>query len=92
MSVERRRVFYRGRVQGVGFRYTAQRVAAGFAVAGYVRNLDNGGVEVVAEGEPDEISAFLDSISRTMGAKIHEARVEIEPPSPQPLAGFSIRF
>jgi acylphosphatase len=92
MSVERRRAFYRGRVQGVGFRYTAQRLAARFAVAGHVRNLDDGGVEVVAEGEPDEISAFLDSIAQTMGSRIHEARVETELLGPQNLTGFIIRY
>jgi acylphosphatase len=92
MPVERRRVLYQGRVQGVGFRYTTQRIALGFAVAGYVRNLDDGRVEVVAEGEPDQISAFLDAVSRAMSGKIHEARVELEPSGQSKLAGFSIRF
>src|SRR5439155_885059 len=42
-----KRVHYSGRVQGVGFRYTAQGLAADYAVAGYVRNLANGDVELV---------------------------------------------
>jgi acylphosphatase len=92
MPVERRRVLYRGHVQGVGFRYTAQRIARGFAVTGTVRNLDDGRVEVVAEGEPDEISAFLEAISQEMAGKIQGASVETEAPGRERLAGFSIRF
>ena len=46
--------FYEGRVQGVGFRYTARRIAAGFDVAGYVRNLADGRVELVASGDDEE--------------------------------------
>ncbi|MFM8807561.1 MAG: acylphosphatase, partial [Chthoniobacterales bacterium] len=55
-------VFYEGRVQGVGFRYTARRVAAGFDVSGYVRNLSDGRVELLASGEPDEVDGFLASL------------------------------
>ena len=46
-------------MQGVGFRYTAHSIARGYKVAGYVRNLPDGRVELVAEGEPREIDAFL---------------------------------
>jgi len=54
----RMQVFYSGRVQGVGFRYTAKSVATGFEVTGTVRNLPDGRVELVAEGAKDELSAF----------------------------------
>lgn len=47
----RRTIWFDGRVQGVGFRYTAVHVAQSFAVTGYVRNLPDGRVELVAEGE-----------------------------------------
>lgn len=59
-SIMRRRlrIFYSGTVQGVGFRYQVQRVAAGYEVTGFVRNLPEGRVEVVAEGEEAELSAF----------------------------------
>jgi acylphosphatase len=49
-SVEARRWFVRGRVQGVGYRYFAQRAAAELGLSGYVRNLDDGRVEVYAAG------------------------------------------
>ena len=55
-NVMARRYFVRGRVQGVGFRYFAQRAAAQVGVGGYVRNLDDGRVEVYAVGTPDQLS------------------------------------
>ncbi|HEV2695401.1 MAG TPA: acylphosphatase [Verrucomicrobiae bacterium] len=51
-------VFYSGRVQGVGFRYTAKTVATGFEITGIVRNLPDGRVELAAEGLRDELDAF----------------------------------
>jgi acylphosphatase len=51
-------VIYSGHVQGVGFRYTAKTVATGFDIAGTIRNLPGGGVELVAEGVPAELDAF----------------------------------
>jgi acylphosphatase len=55
-------VFYSGRVQGVGFRYTVKVTATGFDVTGTVKNLDDGRVELFAEGEKNELDAFLDAI------------------------------
>ena len=51
--------YYTGRVQGVGFRYATKTVATGFEVTGTVRNLDDGRVELVAEGSKEELDAFL---------------------------------
>ena len=55
MTAERRRVVYTGRVHGVGFRFTARRIAGKVPVTGYVRNLPDGRVELLAEGEPKTI-------------------------------------
>ena len=55
-------IFYSGLVQGVGFRYTAKTVAAGFEVVGAVRNLPDGRVELIAEGGRGELEAFRDAI------------------------------
>jgi acylphosphatase len=55
-------IIYSGRVQGVGFRYTAKTVAAGFEIAGTVRNLADGRVELIAEGARGELEAFRDAI------------------------------
>ena len=56
-------IHYSGRVQGVGFRYQTHRVAAGFEVTGTVRNLPNGRVELVAEG--DKIACLVDVVAKT---------------------------
>jgi acylphosphatase len=58
----RMRVYYSGRVQGVGFRYTTKTVATGFEVTGTVRNLADGRVELVAEGEKGELEEFRTAI------------------------------
>ena len=50
---------FSGRVQGVGFRFTVCRIAERFAVTGYVRNLGDGDVELVAEGTAPELSGFI---------------------------------
>ena len=59
---KRAQVLYTGRVQGVGFRYTAREVACGYEVTGFVRNLPDGRVELVAEGDEEEVEAFLQGI------------------------------
>jgi len=87
----RRRVHYSGRVQGVGFRYTCQSVARGHLVVGYVRNLADGGVELVAEGDSTELDNFLAAIQLEMSAYITRVAVEEESPGLDPLVGFSIR-
>lgn len=92
MSEECRRVVYRGRVQGVGFRATARQIARGHAVSGYVRNLDDGRVELLARGEPGAIDAFLGEVARTFGANIRGVDVEpCEAAAPEP-QGFTIRY
>lgn len=67
-------VYYTGRVQGVGFRYTVRTVATGFDVAGTVRNLSDGRVELVAEGSREELESFRRAIqdSEVGGLVRHE--------------------
>lgn len=62
MNRRRVQVLYSGRVQGVGFRYQAKRIAAGFDVVGIVRNLADGRVEIEAEGVVDELKEFLQAV------------------------------
>ena len=55
-GISARRWIVRGRVQGVGFRYFAQREAAELGLTGYARNLDDGRVEVYAAGPEEKLS------------------------------------
>jgi len=62
-NARRRRIStYSGHVQGVGFRYTARTVAAGFEVAGTIRNLPDGRVELVLEGDHAELEAYCQTL------------------------------
>jgi acylphosphatase len=72
-------VAYIGRVQGVGFRYTALHLAKNFAVAGTVRNCDDGSVELIAEGEADQVDGFLAAIMSRMRGYIEEQIVSDVP-------------
>ena len=85
-----RHVFYEGRVQGVGFRYTTRRIATGFEVAGWVRNLPDGRVEMLAAGESDELEAFLQAIRDSeLASFIRNENAEPTTP-PAGLRGFEI--
>ncbi len=85
----RKRVVYHGQVQGVGFRYTVNHLAAGFLVAGHVRNLPDGCVELVAEGLDSEVERFLASVGQGMGHTIERSDQYDEPV--QHVQGFRIR-
>jgi acylphosphatase len=84
-----KRIEYTGRVQGVGFRYQTYSLAQGFRVAGYVRNLPNGNVELVVEGSADQVDQLAETVARRMADYIADARVELEPQ--RGLRGFRIQ-
>ena len=60
--MKRLRAVFRGSVQGVGFRYTVERLARHFSVTGFVKNLRSGQVELVAEGDVDVLKDFLAAV------------------------------
>ena len=71
-STLRTEVLFEGRVQGVGFRYTAQSIAKGYDVVGYVQNLPDGRVKLVAEGARHQIDRFLDDLAGRMEDHIQD--------------------
>jgi acylphosphatase len=85
-----RRVIYSGRVQGVGFRYTVQNLAENRPISGFVRNLPNGTVEVVAEGKPGQVDEFLSAIERRMAGYIQQKMEQEEVSGGH--SGFGIRY
>lgn len=91
MPLERRRIFFSGRVQGVGFRATTTWLARGFDVVGTVRNLHDGRVEVVAEGDPAELDRFVESIRSELGGFIRDLDFSTEPIEVPSFTGFAVR-
>jgi acylphosphatase len=83
-------IYYSGRVQGVGFRYTVRSLAGRFDVTGFVRNLPDGRVHLVAEGAADEVAAFLDAIKTEMAYYIADVK-EIVRPAAGRFSSFEIR-
>lgn len=84
-------VFYEGRVQGVGFRWTVRHIAKGFDVKGWVRNLIDGRVEMQITGSEDEVRAFLEAIAQSeLRAHIRKTS-EDSLPAPVEANGFEIR-
>ncbi len=75
-STERAHVYYSGRVQGVGFRYTAEGIALEIGLVGWVKNLPDGRVEMVCEGSKEDIVSLLDRIQKSVvGPHIKKADV-----------------
>ncbi len=85
-----RRVIYEGRVQGVGFRWTARRIAQGYDVTGWVRNLPDGRVELQIAGEDTEVRSFLKDVRESALAG-HIASEQVEDIDlGKPMRGFQI--
>jgi acylphosphatase len=87
---QQRELYYAGSVQGVGFRYTVRSLARGFEVAGFVRNLSDGRVHLVTEGEAEEVVAFLDAVRAEMGHYISDVEEKVRPAAGR-FQGFEIR-
>ena len=76
-----RRAVVSGRVQGVGFRFFAERSAKKAGVVGWVRNLPDGRVETVVEGSDDAVERYLSEIRRgPLGSRVTDVSVEDRPP------------
>ncbi len=89
--MERQLVYFTGQVQGVGFRYTARRLASRFPVTGYVRNMPDGRVELVVEGAASEVDRFVDELRTTMGSHVRHCDIQRISASGE-FDGFQIRF
>ncbi|MBV8587169.1 MAG: acylphosphatase [Verrucomicrobia bacterium] len=85
-----KRVLYEGRVQGVGFRFRVKEIAQGFDVVGTVQNLADGRVQLMAQGEPDELEAFLDEILQSSLKSHIQRHVDREITVDPVLKGFRI--
>ena len=70
-----RHITFAGRVQGVGFRFTARRAAERRQLTGYVRNMPNGSVEMLAQGRPEEVDDCIQDIKEYFSGYIRETSI-----------------
>ncbi len=89
-EVHHAKVFFTGRVQGVGFRYQALQVAKGFEVSGFVQNLPDGRVQLEAEGAKGEVEAFIAAVQEHMEGHIRKTEQMAAARVPQ-FSGFNLR-
>jgi len=84
-------VYYSGRVQGVGFRFTAEDIALELDLRGWVKNLRDGRVEIVAEAQEEVLGLFLKRIQEYFGRYIQNADIDWQPASGE-FKDFNITF
>ena len=90
----RRKLRYSGRVQAVGFRFTAQRWAESHGLTGWVMNLIGGDVMLEVQGTPAQVQAFMDDVANESardGAFIRAILIQCDDIEPVPEDRFSIR-
>lgn len=91
MDVIAKHIVFSGRVQGVGFRFTALNVAKRCALAGYVRNLPDGDVEMVVHGSAEMIDNCIRDLQDSFVGTISHIDIEEAMPDPK-LIDFKITF
>lgn len=79
MEKVRRHFIFHGYVQGVGFRYTACYTARNYGIPGWVRNLDDGSVEMEAEGRPADIEALITALEKIKWGSVDRIESKIIP-------------
>lgn len=84
-----KKITFSGRVQGVGFRFTAQRIAMRCELTGYVRNMPNGSVEMLAQGHPDRLADCIRDLGETFS--IRDTNIQ-DIPVESTLQSFQITF
>lgn len=82
------RVFFTGNVQGVGFRYSTQEDFCDLPLSGFVRNLKDGRVELLIQGEASAVEAGLEKIRARWGSNIQSEELHEEKLGPLPPAFY----
>ncbi len=91
MGQTAKQIIFSGRVQGVGFRFTAHNIANRYRLAGWVRNLADGTVEMVVQGNADDVSDCIRDISEFFSDYVKDSKIEEIPMDPR-CTNFKITF
>ncbi len=86
-----RQITFSGRVQGVGFRFTALNMASRYQLTGYVRNLPDGTVEMLAQGDSDDINECIRDIQDSFSGYVKDTEIQQVPADPR-CNDFKITF
>jgi acylphosphatase len=84
-------IFYEGRVQGVGFRWSVRNVAKGFDVTGWICNLPDGRVQMQISGDEEEVRSFVEAINQSELRAHIRGQTESKLDRPVAANGFEIR-
>ncbi len=83
MQQAAKHVIFKGRVQGVGFRYTTHRIAQQYDMTGYVKNCPDGSVEALFQGTASNIQACIGQVEESFNGYIRETKINDRPVNPQ---------
>ena len=83
MEQKARQVVFKGHVQGVGFRYTTQRIAGRHGLNGYVKNCPDGTVEAFFQGTEPNVEACIDAIRDAFSGYLRDVKTVDKPANPQ---------
>ncbi|MGD0596622.1 MAG: acylphosphatase [Sedimentisphaerales bacterium] len=91
MELTARKIVFSGRVQGVGFRFTALNIASRYELKGYVRNIPDGEVEMLAQGTAEMIDECVRDLQDSFVGTINHIDIEEAIPDPK-ITDFRITF
>jgi acylphosphatase len=91
MTQAAKHIIFIGQVQGVGFRYTAHRIASRYELTGFIRNMPDGTVEMLVQGPGQDIGDFLRDIRNIFIGYTREITIDEVPPDPK-YKDFRITF
>jgi acylphosphatase len=84
-------IYYKGSVQGVGFRWRARKSAESFNLTGWVKNLPDGRVELLVQGNKNDITGFIDLLDKNLAGYILQKDINWQP-AKVIFKEFEIRF
>lgn len=84
-------IYFSGNVQGIGFRYTAKKIAENLGITGWVQNLPDGHVELIAQGDDKTFEIFIAKLAKQFSSYIQNTNIHHQK-SDENFDSFSIRF